>query len=534
MGSFQITYDDFSGGQYMGNKSNNLPKNTWTGSNVVSTPDGKIMPSEPLELSRYQTGSSTSAAYIFDHWVVNSSSYVFSRWAGSTSDGKLTVQFLPNGTGAPYTATAYNLLDGSGSTVYPTGQVAYAQIPGRNYADFYLINGADGNIFRIGAQYNTGQVTLISSALYGIVISDTANLALYGYRLIMWGPSNRLYYSNTDMTTWSTAQYYEFNGFINNVVVRTNDLLVFTDEGVYSVVGVLGSSVTIQLIVPASNISEGMREAVAVNRNAFFVDDTGVQSSFDGKIYALTGSTVQVAHQILNSDTIEVSERQNAGHSIGHFGVVNNGRLAFQLVNGYFYVETTPGTWSRFYSSRNNYSDTLNHHQQRIGKPGPGSPDEYCVVASISTASPFSSSNHGIVLTRYIHNTPNIENINTSFGRTVKGTTPPTGTVQLSEYWHSKPFTVKEAFVQFYARTSYTPAITVGITPTGIVDLYSSYNGSASVEASEPLSVGTANSNNASITQNYRINDASKGFGIKPFLTFTNATIQRVILNCED
>jgi len=526
MGSFQITYDDFSGGQYMGNRSNNLPKNTWTGKNVVSTPDGKLMPSEPLELSRYQKGVTSTGATIADHWILGNKSYVFTRWLTSPNSATLTVHDdNDDGTTAPNTPTAYPLTY-LGLDLLVAGKVAYAQAPASSFADFYF--GHLGKIYKFSLVTNT--VTLVSSAL-----SDSTNVMLYGYRLISYSSTKFLYYSNTDMTTWSASQYYEFNSTIKNVVVRTNDLLVFTDEGVYSVVGVLGSSVTIQLIVPGLNTSLGMKRAVVVNRNAYFIDDAGSGnfSLFSGRIHALTGSTVQTAYQILNSDTIEVSKKAT-GHTISHLNVANSSRLALQLSNGYFYIETTPGVWARFYSSRNNYTTIDASNQQKIGNPGTQAFDEFCVVASISTDSPFSASDPGLVLTRYIHNTPDIENVDTGFITSRPGVTAPTGTVKLSEYWHSKPFTVKEAFVQFYARTSYTPAITVGITPTGIVDLYSSYNGSVSIEASEPLSVGTANSNNASITQNYRINNASKGFGIQPYLTFTNATIQRVILNCED
>lgn len=531
MGSFQITYDDFSGGQYMGPRSNNLPKNTWTGKNVSSTPDGKLIPSSPLELSRYQrSGFAASSGNIVDHWIIGNNSYVFTQWSPSVGVAWSTMTVhstISNGTTAPTAPTGYNLYDGI-QNLQINGQVAYAKIPTDLTPNFYFVGW--GDIYRIVPA--TGVITTISSGT-GIHVS---NIALYAYRFIGWQTGFRqLYYSNVDMITWSSSQYYEFNTDITNVVVRTNDLLVFTEGGVYSLTGIFGSSVTIQLIVPELNSSEGMKNAVVVNRNAYFIDESGGGNAtlFSGRIHVLNGATVQTAHQILNTDTISVSKK-GTGVSIGHLGVVNNGRLALQLTNGFFYVETTPGQWARYYSSRNDYTTVGITTNQRIGKPGLAAADELCLVASVSAASPFSASDLGLVLTRYLHNTPDIENVDSGLTTALPGVTAPTGTVNLSEYWHQKPFTVKEAFVQFYARTGYTPAITVGITPSGIIDLYSSYNGSASVEASEPLSVGTANTNGASITQRYHINNAAKGFGISTYLTFSNATIQRVILNCED
>jgi hypothetical protein len=524
MGTFQITYDDFSGGQYMGNKSTNLPKNTWTGKNIICAPDGQLMPSQPLELSRYQTGLTSTFATIADHWIIGADSFVFTRWGTTPGSATMTVHSnIYNGTTAPTAPTVFPLTY-LGTPLLILGQVAYAQIPGSVLNGFFFAHL--GKIYRIDNP--SGAVTLISSAL-----SDASNVMLYGYRLFAWSGTRFLYYSDTDMITWSASQYYEFNSPIRNVVARTNDLLVFTDGGVYSVVGVPGSSVTIQLIVPELNVMEGMDKAVVVNRKAYFLDDSRNSFYFSGRIHVLNGATVQTAYQILNSDTVAVSKK-GITYEIGHFNVAPNGQLALQLTNGYFYIETTPGQWSRFYSSRNDYTTNTASNQQRIGKPGPTAPDELCLVASISTDSPFSASDPGLVLTRYLHNIPAIENVDTGFSTSLLGVTTPTGTVTLSEYWHSKPYTVKEVFVEFFARTGYTPAITVGITPTGIIDLYSADNGGALVEASQPLTVGTANTNNASITQRYRVNNAAKGFGATTYLTITNATIKRVILNCED
>lgn len=532
MGSFQITYDDFSGGQYMGRKSSNWPKNTWLGENVMCTPDGNLMPSQPLELSRYQKGVTSTYAEIYDHWVIDDVSYVFTRWGTTVQSGTMTRQSsVWNGTTAPYTPTVTDLV--YAATNVPTmGAVAYAQPPG-NVSSFFYFAGSLGDIYRISP--TSGTITQVSTVLNGLIGTGTsAGIALYGYRLIAWGSSKFLYYSNTDIVTWSATQYYEFNSSILNVVVRTNDLLVITYGGVYSVVGTLGVSVTIQLIVPELNVAGGMADAFAVNRNAYFIDEVGSGvGRFSGRIHALVGSSVETPYQILASDTTETSQRSTP-YDAAVLGAGSNGRLILQLVNGFCYIETTPGQWARYYSSRLNYATVGGSRQMMIGKPASLSPNDFSLVASISTASPFTSGDRGLVLTRYLNNIPDIENIDSGMRTSYLGTQAPTGTATLPEYWHSKPFTVKEVFVEFFARTSYTPAITVGITPTGIIDLYGVDNGGTLVEASEPLTVGTANTNSASITQRYHVNNAAKGFGATPYLTISNATIKRVILNCED
>jgi hypothetical protein len=522
MGSFQITYDDFSGGQYMGNKSTNLPKNTWHGTDVISTPDGKLIPSGSEDASYYGPTAGVEIQ-IFDHWVIGVDSYVFANWLPSTSR-MIKTPDVNNGTKFPITtSTSPNPLVPTTLTGVLAGRVAYEPTGSK----FYYATTA-GNIYSVLAGA-TPTVALVSAALAGLGIKE---MALYGYRLVAWGStSKRLYYSDTTFGTWSTANYYEFNGNILNVLPRTNDLIVICDTGVFSLVGVLGSSITSQLIVPQTNVAEGMRNAVVVGRNVYFLDQSSVGSP-DGRIYRLTGSSVQAVETLTRTDVIE---SQSKGVEQGVIGVVNDGRIVVQLRDGNCYAESIPGTWARLYGASNNYSSNLSN-QTRIGRAGPNSLNEYFLVASVDpTVEP--NDYPGVVLTRYIHNVIDIVNKDNDFQYVSTASTsinPPQGEAILPEYWHSKPFNVKEIFVEFFPRLGYTPQLSAGVMSTGIVDLYTAENGGSYTQSSEPLTVGVANTFLGSVTQRFRSNDAGKGFGTKPFVSFTDVTIKRVILNCED
>jgi hypothetical protein len=104
----------------------------------------------------------------------------------------------------------------------------------------------------------------------------------------------------------------------------------------------------------------------------------------------------------------------------------------------------------------------------------------------------------------------------------------PSGTVQLAEYWHQKPFTVKEMFVEYSVGTE---GIIYGyVEPTGVVDVPVS---------NLPNVVATQFSDAGQTSGGFRMyrywpDNASKGFGMKPHLTLTNCTVKRVIVNCED
>lgn len=515
MGSFQITYDDFSGGQYMGRKANNWPKNQWSGTDVIATPDGNLIASGTYLASTYDPKPSVQVD-IFDHWVIGVDSYVFANYLPSTSRMIKTPK-INNGVNFPITTASADPLVPTTLTGVLAGRVAYEPT-----ATKFYYAATSGNIYSVLAG-TTPTIALVSSALSGIAIT---NVALYGYRLVAWGPtSKRLYYSDTTFATWSTANYYEFNGNILNVLPRTNDLLVVCDTGVFSLVGVLGSSVTNQLIVPQTNVAEGMRSAVVVGRNVYFLDQT-LSGSPDGRIYRLTGSSVQAVETMDIRNVIEASSK---GLEQGVIGVINDGRIVVQLKDGNCFAESVPGTWTRLYNAKCN-SPKPQANAMRVGRAGPNSLNEYFLVASVNDDGEFS-------VTRYIHNVVDVINKDNDFQYVSTAATSvisSQGSVTLSEYWHSKPFTVKEMFVEFYLRPGYTPAISAGINPTGIVDLYTAENGSSWVQSSEPLTVGTGNNFSATVTQRFRSNDAVKGFGIKPVINFTDATIKRVILNCED
>jgi hypothetical protein len=517
MGSFQITYDDFSGGQYMGNKSTNLPKNQWDGTNVIATPNGGIIPTMSEVAGTWAVTGSPTFGSIYDHWVLSSDSYAFVTTTSdyitfasrlvktlSINDGQL----FPS-TGVPYSLTG--VLNGN-VAYYPATSL------------FYYISTA-GNIYSVTT---TGTVTLVSTAMAGLGLT---NITSYGYRLLSWGGTNatakkRLYYSDTTLATWSTANYYEFSGTILNVLPRTNDLLVICDTGVFSLVGVLGSSVTNQLIVPQENITEGMRDAVVVGRSAYFLDQLA-NGSLDGRIYRLTGSSVQSVEVMKIADTIATT-----GLEQGRVMAVNDGRIVIMLRSGTCYAETSKGQWCRF---ENDILSSLNgilEKQIQVGRAGLRSLNEYFAVAL------FNNATKSIEVRRYVHNTiipvPSGVFLSPGFPAGL-GTAYPFGQVSLPEYWHSKPFTVKEMFVEY--QPVYTdvipPVVDASIQPTGNVDALiqdiSSMQSSSITNMTQSTSIAETY-----VFERFRPNNASKGFGVIPKLSFQAATIKRVILNCED
>jgi hypothetical protein len=514
MGSFQITYDDFSGGQYMGNKSTNLPKNTWHGENVIPTPAGQLVASGNSKAADWSVTGTPDSGKILDHWVIGGDAYIF---INTIKTGTSTSRFLKfagvnNGSTFPITPTTATL------TGVLDGNVAY--YPATSL--FYYISTA-GNIYSVTT---AGSVSAaISTALAGLGLT---NITSYGYRLLAWGGTNatakkRLYYSDTTLATWSTADYYEFNGTILNVLPRTNDLLVICDTGVFSLVGVLGASITNQLIVPQENIMEGMKDATVVGRNVYFLDQLA-NGSMDGRLYRMVGSSVQPVETLALSDVLAQTGLEQA-----RVMAINDGRLVIMMRTGICYAETSKGQWSRLTATTATL-DASASKQQQIGRAGPNSLNEFFMAAS------FEPIKKSIVLNRYIHNeiypAPTLGDITISGGGS--GTLP-TATVTLPEYWHSKPFSVKEVFIEYSVTTEFgvSTVVEAQIVSTGNVDVLSqdiSLIPSSLIPNINQLSA----SYGTYVMERFRPNNAAKGFGAKTIITFSAATIKRVILNCED
>ena len=514
MGSFQITYDDFSGGQYMGNKSTNLPKNQWQGNNVVALPSGQIMAVGQETVSTITKPTSAVQTYIQDFHLIGADSYLFTSSDGVTTSRMIKTATVSNGTLFPITSTSTTL------TAIIDGKVAFNPAAS-SLAFYYIGSGAGPGGGTVYSVTYTGTNAVVSTALAGLLLTD---MVMYGYRLLAYGGNTkRLYYSDTTLTTWSTANYYEFSGNILNVVPRTNDLLVICDTGVFSLVGVLGSSITSQLIVPSTNVPEGMRDATAVNRNIYYLDQQ-LTGAIDGRVYRLTGSTAQPI-ATLNYIDVNIAQAES-GIEAMRVSTLNDGKLCVMDKVGTAYVETIPGTWARLNNDARVSVTRFLKRQHQVARPGPGSLNEYFLIAYVQATT------QTIYIYRYIYNVTDFTDNDrdfTNIGVPSTSLQAPTGTVTLSEYWHSKPFTVKEVLVEYYSY-SYGSQVSAQIVPSGMIDVIPA-NVDSMVSTSIPneqlSSVNT-------VTQRFRPNNANKGMGIKPKITIYMASVKRVILNCED
>lgn len=181
------------------------------------------------------------------------------------------------------------------------------------------------------------------------------------------------------------------------------------------------------------------------------------------------------------------------------------------------------------------YSD-----QQKIATPiavrGKRYPvNEYSMVGLVSDQFVFYA-------IRYINNHlwPNSDDFSWDF-LTSTASTPASATVDLPEYWHKNPMVVKEVIVEVGFDTANSLNLTGDaiiqpfIKPTGIEDKGPNDTGAfVSSTQTETVALSSINADNSTAIYQFRINNAGRGYGFYPRITWQGCRIRRVICICED
>lgn len=514
MGTFQLTFDDFTGGHFMGDRVQQQPSNTWTGENVIQNPKGELVPvADTLASTTTKPAGTYTDLRIYDHWIVGENSYSFARWTGTSDSSLMIVDKIDYIAGGSTTYTMTGKL---------VGEVAY---DAENTQFFYV---TDQSVVRkITTGGTDSQVSNVFSTSEGMT-----NVAISGYRLLLYGPTKKkMFYSNATRTSFATTDYYEFEANIIGVYPRPNDILVITEEGAYSMVGVLGSSISIQRILAVNDVMDGMRDGAISGRNLVFCDSSKV-GLIDSRLYELGGSSVTpVATFNTNTFLANLVDAEQ----VVRVQTVNDGRLCAAWANGEVYVSDKNGVWS--YLKSTDGLTTAGANRFCISRFAVNSHNEFFAIAWADM------SNLSVKLVRYVHNFPLPCKSGYSFvySSNVNSSSGASGTVNLAEYWHSKPMVVRDVMAEIVIddknKIAVSGNIGIGctITPLGVVD---------TAPADVPgltTSTQTYTFSNASLTTfpartlyRFRTDSAAKGYGVIIGMTLNSVRLRRVVVTCED
>jgi len=219
--TFDIVYEDFSGGHYFGSQSTKQPKNTWTGEGMIHcAADGTLMPGAPL--------------------VAHSDDSIAGGWAGYVADGSAGLRYFQVVSGASTFVVAG---DGSSpysvSTALPQGRMV--QFCGLTVM---ALDSARVMVYDPVAGTTTVHATGLLDPGSGATITFGT---MYAWDAWVLGTfENRIYFSAPlDATSWNSNDYIDVGdtgSTIRAIVSTVQGMLVATATGWWQISGVLGQT----------------------------------------------------------------------------------------------------------------------------------------------------------------------------------------------------------------------------------------------------------------------------------------------------
>jgi len=476
---FDVEWDDFSGGYYVGRSDARQPKNTWRGNDVmVAQHDQMLVPAAPIEIANNWAGTVLNSfgpilmdgiyLYAFDDldpflmWELP----VLTDWDGVSPLNSYTF-----------------------TTNTPTGRGVVA--------GGYLVMPTDAAFI---ATYNLS-TNVTSTATAGPAI--VTDMAQWGEFTMAWnGSTNRLYYSApANPLSWSSANYYDIGkpgDRILTCAAALGTLYVGTEGAWYALTGVPGASISVRQITYTGASS------------AYSTPDlNGVvfAGGYNGHtpVAALAGSRLQPVIYDASSATTTADVHPADQYLVGDPGDVTGESL---------WVRAPEGSWSKLGAE--------------VSRGFPADRSIY-----FESASRVYYIANGIVCRQKldVHDPP-LDAAGTSFQ---------TCAAILSDYQANSPFRVDEVIVELSlgvtAANSPRRSVSCAVEQTSVPVEASSTTGFSTNTSDNQtyLMPGMAQAtNNERVTVRFRPNNAGASYTAAPRITLEGVKLRRVIMRCTE
>lgn len=487
---FDVVYDDFTGGHFVGPSQANQPHNTWTGANVLCTADeGFLMP---------DGGWSRSAAV--------KSAVALSEPTPPIRAGSIFGDF---GIIFAIDKEVFTVLAGV-STV----RGAFA-----NDVNGHASIGASGDAVSFGAVAVNQALTILIDGTWTTSTSATTGATFYGFwrwkEWLLHFDYNILYFSNPDSVVFPAGNFLTFYGSNIGALVSTNDqLLVLTSDGWFSVTGVLGETTNIRKManIGSQYFSNILAGAEADSGVLFPAGEGEALRLLSGtQVYAAMHASGTVIDRIVNASDCVVATSDN------HFWIWSNTHRRWRRSDaptateqGHLSIAYWPaedGTVSSSVLSAVGHHNTTGSTYTVYGWDTPREP-----LQPVSTGGAFNSA-----------------------------------TVTLAEYQHNAPFKVNEILaevdfgqpvVQTGERSLAVAAITNAITDLDQTFVHDTDGTVLPAQSSTITKVwGNATATKVGDRQMTRFgvsDGAASTYTAAPKLTLKGVKVRRVIMRCEE
>ncbi len=472
---FDIEYDDFSGGYFVGTNESQQPMNTWVGTDVAVSPSTGHLIALPSVFS--ESSSLNSGLAFVGFFGVDSNDVI--HWAGTT--GTPPTFYYQNfgltttGSSAAAAGTAVKAgpVQFANKMCWALDAVGVGIIVARDVTTFALTNG------------NTPAANWLST------------LGTYKYWLVGGDSTitNRMFFSApNDPVTWAATDYIDIGSTSNTITgfVDAQDVLyIMTTGGLYSISGVLGSSSVLRQVnrVPLSDGTPFDTSVLGLTSNV-------AAGNYDGPL-VMQGST---ARRILQG-AADASSVAQVGSAVAV--VCNDSSVMFN----------DPMT-SRAWYRRANLSGFSSLVPATVNR------SEYAYFYPVST---------GAQKVWRLQLNP------TTSALTPSLTTFPTATVTLADYSSKRPFIIKDALMEVaIGEESAAAARSMGV-QMGTLSVPAvgpdQFNGATS---DAMLYQFTTEATTSLLAHKFNPNNAGPTYNVAPIVTLQGVELRRLVLRCQE
>lgn len=523
---FDVEYDDFSGGYFIGPVNNAQPRNTWRGDNIMATSDdGYLMPASEM-LAASSAFSTTNVGRLARGSVAGANTLfmVDKGTAGTTTAYVHTISSFPTVTTTTQTAAT----PGASVAVDDAQQQRSPLVRFGSNAKYYCggwDNGA-ATFAQIGefegAVAPVWYDTPFPAGNHVQCVSHNDFMCLFT-RTTTGSQRHRFYYSAPqNATSWTSSNYYDVgnpNWPIRAMVSRGGDLYIGKDEGWWVLTGVLGTTASLRKIA-----HRGPSTAVhpVPSTFGFFYPSTEVAEPFaSAQLRLLRGSTVEPLmywpYPVPDGgQSAHVRELVRVGDHI-----VADGQDGTSL----FIFNEMSRRWRRVLRPADSTFGAVTYFTpcENLG----AAQHVYLVKGEDKTIG--TASNR-----LYRHELEPVEPPVTNAGAFTSGS------ATLAEYAHKQPFIIEEVIAQLdlgYTTTNSTRSITTQMfTPGAPFDAGISYTTlSARASTAQTFTLPAASSTNREkVWVRFKPNDGGHTMSVDPTVTLQGCKLVRLILRCQE
>lgn len=506
---FDVEYDDFTGGHFVGARQAGQPRNTWTGANVICTADEGFLMACPM-------------------WTP--SNQLFSVAGTATLSPPLRA-WVYNGT----YRQDFGVVTGRGANLYSvdltSGVVTALTALASNVS--YEHNARFGTRLLFASQASAIQSYNASGGAttsHSFPTTGDGGVWTWGqFAVATGGTRERLYYSAAgDPTTWASGSYLTFgetgSSQVILSVIPTNDTLyVVTTDGWWAVTGVLGQTTVVRRV---SHVAPGWRQGAAVGAvNSLIAAESTLgllvanSAGFGQGLSALNGTQVRPVLHLASGKQIDYVVR--SGYHV----------LAQQNNEALWIWSELHRRWRVMGLAATNGSGHTAYHQPTEDQEGSAFAANANPRLSVSSVYRDGTSS----TTGYIGHTP-AEPVQPEV---TDGSSFDAAVATLAEYQsNSAPFVVKELLVEvdFGEPTNQTPSrVLSGAVITGArADVACAYGGALGTSTyTKTWTDATATVVGDREMVRFAVADGAETWSAAPKITMQGIKVRRVIMRCE-